>query len=159
MTELTKALDNDGLVDNKKPYKLEVKDGELYINGTKQTKQISKKYRKFYKDDNYTINNDGDEPTPNLTFNDAPKEVPKTVGPNPDSKEPKFDRAEYQKELKMMYQLIDGLHKDGVIDKNKPYEVNIKNGELYIDRKKQAKEVSDKFRPFFWRDNYGFMND
>jgi hypothetical protein len=53
--------------------------------------------------------------------------------------------------------LIDGLHNDGLIDRHKPYAVYIKEGDLYIDNKKQTKEVSDKFRQFFSGDNYGFQ--
>jgi hypothetical protein len=63
------------------------------------------------------------------------------------------------KELKLMNQLIDGLQKDGLIHRNKPYTVQIKEGELYIDSKKQPKEVTDKFRKYFSGDNYGFVND
>jgi hypothetical protein len=155
MTELTKALDKDELVNNKKPYKLEVKDGELYINGEKQTKQISDKYRRFYKNDNYTINNDGDEATSTANHNE--KDKPKSASTYPGTNIPKFDPVQYKKELKLMNLLIDGLHNDGLIDRHKPYAVYIKEGDLYIDNKKQTKEVSDKFRQFFSGDNYGFQ--
>ncbi len=54
-------LQKDGLIDKKKNYKIEVKSGELYINGEKQTKELSDKYRKYYSKDNFTINmNDED---------------------------------------------------------------------------------------------------
>ena len=56
----TDELQKDGLIDKKKGYKIEVKDGELYINGTKQAKATSDKYRRFYKKDNFTINMNGD---------------------------------------------------------------------------------------------------
>ncbi|MGI8950448.1 MAG: hypothetical protein ACR2FN_02575 [Chitinophagaceae bacterium] len=56
----TDALKNDGLIDKTKPYKIELKDGELYINGTKQSKEITNKYRKYYEGkNNFTINSDG----------------------------------------------------------------------------------------------------
>jgi hypothetical protein len=158
MSKLTNALEKDELVDNKKPYKLEIKDGELYINGEKQTKEVSDKFRKFFKNDNYTVTNDGDQPASTSTHKEV-KDKPNTGWTYPGTNITKFDPAEYKKEIKMMHQLIDGLHKDGLIDRNKPYEVNIKGGDLYIDGKRQPKEVSDKFRQFFWRDNYGFIND
>jgi len=68
-----------------------------------------------------------------------------------------FDPIQYMKELNLMNQLINGLEKDGLLDSKKPYWVNIKEGELYINGKKQPKEVSDKFRQFFQSDNYGFQ--
>jgi len=60
MQEFTDELHKDGLIDKKKGYKIQVKDGELYINGTKQSKETSEKYRKHYRKDNFTIINDGD---------------------------------------------------------------------------------------------------
>jgi len=60
--DFTNDLEKDGLINKKKGYRVEWKnDGELYINGTKQTKEVSDKYRKYYKEGGYTINNDGDE--------------------------------------------------------------------------------------------------
>jgi hypothetical protein len=158
MTKLTNALEKDELVDNKKPYKLEIKDGELYINGEKQSKEVSDKFRKYFKNDNYTVTNDGDQPASTSNHKEV-KDKPKAEWTYPGTNILKFDPVEFKKEMKMMNQLIDGLVKDGLIARDKPYEVNIKGGELYIDRKKQPKEVSDKFRQYFWRDNYGFIND
>jgi hypothetical protein len=60
MQEFTDELEKDGLIDKKKGYKVQLKDGELYINGTKQSKETSDKYRRFYKKDNFTINTNGD---------------------------------------------------------------------------------------------------
>lgn len=54
--EFTDVLEKDGLIDKSKAYKIEVKDGELYIDGKKQTKETSDKYRKYYKKSNFTIN-------------------------------------------------------------------------------------------------------
>ena len=159
MKQLTNALQKDGLVDNKKPYKLEIKDGELYINGEKQSKEVTDKYRKYFRNDNYTITNDGDGPkstsnhSESFNFDDKPKK-PSTY---PGTDIPQFDPVQYKKDLKLMNLLIDGLHKDGLIDRKKPYLVNIKEGELYIDNKKQPKEVSDKFRQYFSGNNYGFQ--
>lgn len=43
----TDELAAEGLIDKKKGYKLEWKSGELYINGQKQSKDISDKYRRY----------------------------------------------------------------------------------------------------------------
>jgi hypothetical protein len=61
MRDFTDELQKDGLIDKKKPYKVEVKEGELYINGNKQSKEVSDKYRKYYKKDNFTINMEQNE--------------------------------------------------------------------------------------------------
>ncbi len=60
MQEFIDELDKDGLIDKKKGYKVQLKDGELYINGTKQSKETTDKYREYYKKDNFTINTNGD---------------------------------------------------------------------------------------------------
>jgi bla regulator protein BlaR1 len=57
LKEFTQALEKDGLIDSKKGYVIEVKKGELYLNGVKQSKEISDKYRPYFKDkdDDFTI--------------------------------------------------------------------------------------------------------
>ena len=54
--ELTNALEKDGLIDKSKAYKIELRNGELYINDKKQPKEISDKYRKYFRKSNFTIN-------------------------------------------------------------------------------------------------------
>lgn len=44
------ALQNDGLIKAGEPYKIELKDNVLYINGVQQSKATTEKYRKFYQD-------------------------------------------------------------------------------------------------------------
>jgi citrate lyase gamma subunit len=56
MKAFTNELQKDGLINKSKDYKIEVKSGELYINDEKQTKEISDKYRKYYRKENFTIN-------------------------------------------------------------------------------------------------------
>ncbi|MDE3252849.1 MAG: hypothetical protein KGO92_08575 [Bacteroidota bacterium] len=62
LKEFTENLEKDGLIDTKKGYRIEIKKGELYINGTKQSKEISDKYRKYFKDheDDFSISSDGE---------------------------------------------------------------------------------------------------
>ncbi|MBI2275022.1 MAG: hypothetical protein HYU70_14585 [Bacteroidetes bacterium] len=61
LKEFTESLEKDGLIDRKKGYKIEVKKGELYINGTKQPKEVNDKYRKYFEDEDYSIKSDGDD--------------------------------------------------------------------------------------------------
>lgn len=62
LKEFTDGLQKDGLIDKKKGYSIEWKNGgELFINGNKQPKEVSDKYRKYYKKDGYKINMNNDE--------------------------------------------------------------------------------------------------
>ncbi|MCC6288089.1 MAG: hypothetical protein IT249_09395 [Chitinophagaceae bacterium] len=45
VNNLKTALENDGLIKNNGSYEIEIKDGDLYINGKKQNKKVTKKYR------------------------------------------------------------------------------------------------------------------
>jgi hypothetical protein len=51
LKEFTEALEKDGLISKKKGYKIEIKDGEMYINGTKQSKEVNEKYKKYFKEE------------------------------------------------------------------------------------------------------------
>lgn len=57
----TDLLEKDGLIDKRKGYKIEIKDGEMFINGIKQSKEVNDKYRKYFKEEDYSIKSDGDE--------------------------------------------------------------------------------------------------
>ncbi len=58
LKDFTEALQKDGLIDKSKGYTIEWKDnGDLYINGEKQSKQVSDKYSPYYKPGGYTIKN------------------------------------------------------------------------------------------------------
>lgn len=63
MKEFTDALEKDGLINKSKAYKIEVKNSELYIDGKKQSKEISDKYRQYYRKSNFTINMDEEDDT------------------------------------------------------------------------------------------------
>lgn len=59
--DFTDQLQKDGLIDKKKGYSIEWKNGgELYINGKKQPKEISDKYKKYYKKDGWRIEMNGE---------------------------------------------------------------------------------------------------
>jgi hypothetical protein len=51
-------------------------------------------------------------------------------------------------ELKQYKEFTNGLEKDGLIDKQKRYSIKHKNGELYINDKKQGEDVYNKYRSF-----------
>ncbi len=53
-----------------------------------------------------------------------------------------------KEELKQYKEFTNGLEKDGLIDKQKGYSIKHKNGELYIDTKKQGADVYNKYRSF-----------
>lgn len=57
---LISALQNDGLIEKKKPYKIELKEGTLYLNDIKQTKSVTDKYNKYYSGKkNFMLSDDG----------------------------------------------------------------------------------------------------
>ncbi|MGZ3924767.1 MAG: hypothetical protein ACXVBJ_13430 [Flavisolibacter sp.] len=53
-----------------------------------------------------------------------------------------------KKELTEYKTFIDGLDKDGLIDKGKSYTIQYKNGELIINGKKQSSEVVKKYNSY-----------
>jgi hypothetical protein len=59
LKEFIDTLEKDGLIDKKKGFKIQIKDGELFINGTKQPKEVNDKYRKYIRDkEDFTITDD-----------------------------------------------------------------------------------------------------
>ncbi|HWB24601.1 MAG TPA: hypothetical protein VG738_03935 [Chitinophagaceae bacterium] len=60
--DFTDELEKDGLIDKSKGYKIEWDDdGELFINGKKQSKETADKFRQYFKKGGYTIKHDGDD--------------------------------------------------------------------------------------------------
>jgi len=60
-------------------------------------------------------------------------------------------RVEIEKaktEMKEYKEFVDGLEKDGLINKKEPYSIKHKNGELTVNDKKVSKEVYSKYRGF-----------
>ncbi len=60
MKEFTDNLEKDKLINKKKGYKIELKGSDMYINGTKQPKEVTDKYRKYFKGKDYSIVSDGE---------------------------------------------------------------------------------------------------
>ena len=60
MKEFTDDLEKDKLISKKNGYKIELKGADMYINGTKQPKEVTDKYRKYFKTKDYSIVRDGE---------------------------------------------------------------------------------------------------
>lgn len=64
-----------------------------------------------------------------------------------------------KKELQLLKEFTDELEKDGLIDKDEKFRIQIKDDELIINGKKQSKEVNDKYRKYFKHRNYTISSD
>jgi hypothetical protein len=51
--EMTNEMEKDGLINKKESNTIEFKNKELFINGKKQSQQITEKYLKYFKGDNF----------------------------------------------------------------------------------------------------------
>lgn len=74
----------------------------------------------------------------------------KDLGPKIE-KEMEKAKADIEKakiEMKEYKGFVDGLDKDGLINKKEGYTIQHKNGELIINGKKQPTEVYSKYRNF-----------
>ncbi len=63
LKEFTDNLEKDGLISKEKGYKIEIKNGEMYLNGTQQSKEVTDKYRKYFTEKDFSIRSDGKEST------------------------------------------------------------------------------------------------
>lgn len=61
LKEFTDELEKDKLINKNERFRIEIKDHEMFINGKKQSKEVNDKYRKYFKDGNYTLRSDGDD--------------------------------------------------------------------------------------------------
>ena len=48
-------MEQDGLINSKQGFNIEYKNKNLYINGAKQSEQVTSKYRKYFKDEHFEI--------------------------------------------------------------------------------------------------------
>ena len=48
-------MEKDGLINPKQGFSIAYKGKDLYINGTKQSEQVTDKYRKYFKEDHFEI--------------------------------------------------------------------------------------------------------
>ncbi len=54
---------------------------------------------------------------------------------------------------------MDELDKDGLIDKNKNYNIQVKNHKLYLNGKAQAEDVNKKYSKYLDEDDYSINKD
>jgi len=59
-----------------------------------------------------------------------------------------------REEIKNLREFTNALEKDGLIDKSKGYKIEVTDNELYINDKKQSKEINDKYRKFYRKGNF-----
>ena len=81
----------------------------------------------------------------------------------------KVDIEKAKVEMKEYKSFVDGLEKDGLINKKEGYSIEHKNGELIINGKKQPADVYNKYRSFLEKhkkfnikktdDNFNINND
>ncbi|MDQ6756439.1 MAG: hypothetical protein M3004_05845 [Bacteroidota bacterium] len=53
--EMTTEMEKDGLINKKEGYNIEYKNKELLINGKKQSNEVTEKYRKYFKGEDFQI--------------------------------------------------------------------------------------------------------
>ena len=66
----------------------------------------------------------------------------------PKLKNLKVDLERLKAEIKEYKDFVDQLDKDGLINKNEPYTIRHKDGELFINDKKVSTETYNKYRSF-----------
>lgn len=54
-------MEKDGLISKKDGFTIEYKNKDLYINGLKQKEQVTDKYRKYFKEDHFTMTIDKED--------------------------------------------------------------------------------------------------
>lgn len=59
-----------------------------------------------------------------------------------------------REEIKNLREFTNALEKDGLIDKFKGYKIEVTDNELYINDKKQSKEINDTYRKFYRKGNF-----
>lgn len=74
----------------------------------------------------------------------------KKIGPEIEKtiKKAKVEIEKAKAELKEYKKFVDGLEKDGLIDKKAGYKIQHKDGELFINGKKQPADVYNKYKNF-----------
>ena len=78
------------------------------------------------------------------------EEEMKKIGPEIEKsmEKAKVEIEKAREEMKEYKNFVDGLEKDGLIDKKKEYVIKHADGELFINGKKQPAEVYNKYRSF-----------
>lgn len=67
--------------------------------------------------------------------------------------------ATAKKQLTKIKSFVDELDKDGLIDKDKNYKIQVKNHKLYINGKAQSEDVNKKYSKYLDEDDYSISKD
>jgi len=73
--------------------------------------------------------------------------------------EAKVGLATAKKQLSKIKAFVDELDKDGLIDKDKNYKIQVKNHKLYINGKAQSEDVNKKYSKYLDEDDYSISKD
>ena len=66
---------------------------------------------------------------------------------------------EAKKHIAELKAFVDELDKDGLIDKDKSYKIQIKNKKLFINGKEQSAEVNKKYSKYLDKEDYSIERD
>ncbi len=66
--------------------------------------------------------------------------------------------ADHKRDLQQVQLFTDELDRDNLINKNKSFKVEVKNGDFYLDDKKQPQHISDKYRKYYKNDDFTIVN-
>ncbi len=61
LKEMTTEMEKDGLINKKESNTIEYKNKELFINGKKQPAEVTGKYRRYFKGDNFKLKFNGED--------------------------------------------------------------------------------------------------
>lgn len=64
--------------------------------------------------------------------------------------------SDAKEQLKEFKKMTEEMEKDGLIKNGENADITFKHGELYINGKKQSKEVSDKYKHYFKKGSFHF---
>ena len=64
-----------------------------------------------------------------------------------------------KEELKQLKTMLNEMEKDGLIDRKGKYSIEYKGKDLYINGKKQAESITDKYRKYFKEDHFKMNSD
>jgi zona occludens toxin (predicted ATPase) len=64
--EMVYKMEADGILKTNSDYKIEYQDGELFINGKKQSAEVTSKYKKYFPKDGVTIRKEKGEMNINI---------------------------------------------------------------------------------------------
>ena len=65
----------------------------------------------------------------------------------------RIEIKEAREELKGYQQMVEQMDKEGLIDTDNNYSIELRNGKLFLNGKEQSQEVLNRYKKFFKKDN------